>query len=159
MDLISEMDLKFMEYAVEIALKAEQNGNLPIGSVIVLNGGIISEGTNAIHMPEFHPGKHAEMEALKDVPIHLWPESSNMICYSTLEPCLMCFGSLLLHGIGKIVFGALDREGGAGSILNHLPSYYNDKANIPDWIGSILPDICDPLYKKAAEEFEKIPNR
>lgn len=97
------------------------------------------------------------MEALRRVPAKLWPRSGQMTCYTTLEPCVMCMGALLLHGVGRVVFGALDGEGGAGSLLGHLPDYYSDGACIPEWIGPLLPELCTPLYERVKERFDRLP--
>ena len=149
-------DIHFLNIAVELALKAEEQGNMPVGAVIVLDGAIIAEGPNALLVPDFHPGRHAEMEALKQVPVELWPRAQEMTCYTTLEPCCMCFGSLLLHGIGRVVFGAIDKKGGSHVLLPHLPEYYKDSDKVFEWIGPLQPDICDPLYERAAKRFDAL---
>jgi tRNA(adenine34) deaminase len=64
-----------------------------------LDGRIIAEGKNAIWFPKFNPNRHAEIEALRNVPEELWKYSRNMTLYTTLEPCLMCTGAILLHHI------------------------------------------------------------
>ena len=152
---ISETDRKFIRRAVEVALKSEQDGNLPIGAVIVMNDEVVAEGYNAVRSPHYHPGRHAEMEALRNVPAELWPESRKFTCYTTLEPCIMCFGSLILHGPGRVVFGARDPKGGAGYLLSHLPEYYDKKAR-PEWVGPVMPETCDSLYQRAARMFEQL---
>lgn len=121
----------------------------------MLNGEIIAKGYNAILYPSYHPGRHAEMEALNYVPTQLWPQSRNMTCYTTLEPCIMCFGSLILHKIRRVVFGANDPVGGATYLLDHLPEYYKNHDK-PEVTGPLMPEECDPLYKRSAEEFEKL---
>ena len=150
-------DNQYINRAIEIALEAEKQGNLPIGAVITLNGRIIAEAGSSILVPVYHPGRHAEMEALRTVPVKLWSQSREMTCYSTLEPCVMCFGALLLHGIGRIVFGAEDKEGGAKVVLNHLPKYYDGGINVPEWKGPVAAEECDELYKRAAERFDQLP--
>ena len=150
-------DLEPLYRAVELALEAERRGNRPIGAVITIDGRTISEAGNAVLKPRYHPGRHAEMEALARVPVELWPRSREMICYTTLEPCLMCFGALLLHGVGQVVFGARDAEGGAGYILSHLPQYYADTRLVPAWTGPVLSELCDPLYHRACASFDLLP--
>lgn len=80
-----------------------------------------------------------------------------MTCYTTLEPCLMCMGALLLHGVGRVVFGARDEEGGAGSALAHLPNYYASGLGVPLWVGPLLTEVCDALYHRALENFNRLP--
>lgn len=149
-------DFYFLDKAVELALRAENMGNMPIGALIVLDGTIIAEGPNALLVPDFHPGRHAEMEALKKVPVELWTKAKDMTCYTTLEPCIMCFGSLLLHRVGRVVFGAADTKGGSHVLLPHLPEYYDDKRNLFEWKGPLLPEVCDPLYERAAKKFGEL---
>src|SRR5262245_27937515 len=97
------------------------------------------------------------MEALRHVAIELWDRAGEMTCYTTLEPCVMCFGALLLHGIGRIVFGAEDDQGGAKSLLNHLPEYYVEGKGVPEWIGPIAAEDCDDVYKRAITRFDRLP--
>jgi len=149
------MDFGFMEKAVELALEAEKIGNLPIGAVIILENTIIAEGANSILVPEFNPGKHAEMNAIDNIPVHLWRRSKDMTCYTTLEPCCMCFGRILLSGIGKVVFGANDPQGGAGCVIPHLPEFHQ-KNGKPLWVGPILPEVCDALFERAKTIFNTL---
>lgn len=106
--------------------------------------------------PPYHPGRHAETCALARVPIELWPRAREMTVVSTLEPCVMCFGACLLHGIGRIVFGAIDTRGGAGFIRDHLPPYY-ERSGGPLWQGPLDPLRCDPLYRRTDERFASLP--
>jgi len=148
--------LPFLEQAVALALAAESAGNLPIGAVIVLKGEVIAQGQNSLLEPHYHPGRHGEIEALKQVPAPLWRQASAMVCYTTLEPCVMCYGSLLLHGVGKIIFGATDPEGGFRTIESALPTFYYNHAR-PEWQGPLYPEICDPLYQRAKRLFGETP--
>ncbi len=150
-------DLKHLRRAVQLALAAEARGNLPIGSVITLHNEVVAEAGNAVLVPTYHPGRHAEIEALRLVPAHLWARCRELTCYTTLEPCVMCCGALLLHGVGRVVYGARDPEGGAGPLLKHLPPYYADQTLIPQWLGPLLPDLCDPLYERLHTRFDALP--
>ena len=84
-DILSESSDKFfINEAIEVALESEKRGNLPVGAVIVMDGAIIARGYNSVRLPVYHPGRHAEMEALKSVPEHFWPESrQNDLLYDT----------------------------------------------------------------------------
>jgi len=152
----TNLDIEYMRRAIRIAVDSERAGNTPVGALIVLADSVIAEGASSIVRPRYDPSRHAEIEALRGVPIELWPRCREMTCYTTLEPCLMCFGSLLLHGVGRIVFGAVDREGGASAILDHLPSYYAT-GGVPEWVGPIMSDECDPLYEKVKTAFDRLP--
>jgi tRNA(Arg) A34 adenosine deaminase TadA len=68
----------------------------------------------------------------------------------------MCAGALLLHGFGRVVFGARDTEGGAGFSLSRLPPYYAGGAGVPQWVGPVLPEVCDPLYQRSRARFDRL---
>ena len=157
LDSLTALDLEYVDRAVRLATEAELRGNLPIGAVIALDGEVIAEAGNAVLSPHYHPGRHAETEALSRVPASLWPLCRRMTCYTTLEPCVMCMGAILLHGVGRVVFGAVDVEGGAGVMLSRLPDYYAGGKGVPAWVGPALPEVCDPLYHRVRERFDKLP--
>lgn len=150
-------ELRYIDRAIELALVAENEGNLPIGALITLDGEILSEGWNRMASPRYEPGRHAEIEALKAVPTEMWPRASEMTCYSTLEPCVMCTGTLLLHGIGRVVFGATDTSGGGGHILTHLPEFFDGGAGVPEWLGPVAAERCEPLFARARAKFLTLP--
>jgi tRNA(adenine34) deaminase len=141
-------DAKVMQRAVELALLAEEEGNLPVGAVMTLGGEIIAEGRSAIWQPKFDATRHAEMEALRAVPQGHWRRSSEMVLYTTLEPCLMCFGAILLHGIGRVVFGSEDSFGGSGVTLSCLPPFFDVQFEGIQWVGPTNPVECDPLHAR-----------
>lgn len=149
-------DAALLDRAVALALANEAAGGLPVGAVIALAGRIVAEGVSAVPGPPYHPGRHAEMQALAAVPIELWPRAGEMTVVSTLEPCCMCFSACLLHGIGRIVFGATDERGGARFIRPHLPPYYASTGG-PAWIGPGDPERCDPLYVRTDLAFARLP--
>lgn len=154
--MTKRQDKKFMEQAIELALSSERAGNIPVGALITLDDSIVARGFSQVLQPDYHPGRHAEILALQNVDNSLWPRAREMTCYTTLEPCVMCAGTLLLHGIGRVVFGAHDVAGGAGCILDHLPSYY-DEGGVYRWDGPLMPDVCDELYRRADEAFNELP--
>lgn len=131
----SEIDRACFHEAIRLAYEAEEHKNLPIGAVIYLHGEIIAEGKSAIWYPEFNPNRHAEIEALRNVPKGLWDHAQDMTLYTTLEPCLMCLGAILLHGIGRVVYGSSDGYGGAKAVLGHLPAYFEEQFEKTAWIG------------------------
>ena len=152
-----EADLTFLRRAVQLALEAEAAGNLPVGAVVTLDGRVAAEAGNSVLAPLYHPGRHAETEALRLVPPNLWPRAREMSVYTTLEPCVMCAGALLLHGVGRVVYGATDTLGGAGALLAHLPAYYAGGAGVPRWVGPALPALCDPLFARVVARFDRLP--
>jgi tRNA(adenine34) deaminase len=147
MESVTEHD-QFMYRAIELALLAEREGNLPVGAVITLDGQVVAEGRNAIWVPKLDATRHAEIEALRAIPTELWVSSDEMTLVTTLEPCLMCLGAILLHRIGAVVFGSSDSYGGAGPVLAHLPPYFRDQMENTQWLGPIMPGQCDPLHER-----------
>jgi tRNA(adenine34) deaminase len=148
-------DQLFLRSALRLALQAEEEGNLPVGSVIALDGEIIAEGASAIWQPSFDALRHAEVEAIRAVEERLWPRSPEMTLYTTLEPCLMCTGAILLHRIGRVVYGAEDQVGGVSPALAGLPPYFADRFAETLWQGPALPAECDPLLVRALNLLEK----
>jgi tRNA(adenine34) deaminase len=140
-------DLDYLRRAVQLAREAQRIGNLPIGAVITLDDRIIGAGQNSIWLPNYRPNRHAEIEALESVPNELWFRAANMTLYTTLEPCLMCMGAILIHRIGRVVFGARDKHGGAMCIVGHMPVAFETLKKNTQWIGPALPEECDVLSK------------
>ena len=65
---LAEADSAHMRRAIQLALEAEARGDLPVGSVVTLNNEVVAEAGNAVLVPSYHPGRHAETEALRLVP-------------------------------------------------------------------------------------------
>ncbi|MGH3588745.1 MAG: tRNA adenosine(34) deaminase TadA, partial [Pseudonocardia sp.] len=116
--------------ALRLARRAESEGEVPVGAVIVRDGGIIAEGTNR-PISTRDPTAHAEMVALRaaagTLDSYRLPDTTLSV---TLEPCTMCAGALGLARVRRVVFGAWEpRTGAVGSLwdvlrdrrLNHRP--------------------------------------
>jgi tRNA(adenine34) deaminase len=151
-------DQFFMQRAIQLALEAEREGNPPVGAVIVMENRIIAEGASNLLIPNYDPKGHAEMNAMDRIDPGLWLRAREMTCYTTLEPCCMCFGRLLVSAVGRIVFGALDAKGGSGCLISHLPVFYHEN-NIPEFVGPIAPEQCDELYTRTALMFNNAMNK
>ncbi len=94
----------FMQAAIEEAQLGLAEGGIPIGSVIVHRGQIIGRGHNR-RVQQGSVIKHGEMDAFENagrLPAQVYRES---VLYTTLSPCSMCSGAILLYGIAKIVIG------------------------------------------------------
>lgn len=150
-------DTHHIERTVQLALEAEARGDVPVGSVVTLEDEIVAEGNARILSEGYQPRRHAEQEALADIPLALWPRAEQITCYTSLEPCLMCFGSLLLCGVGRVVFGATDVLGGARFVFDAMPPYYADGYRMPAWVGPVLPEVCDVLYERVDAAFRILP--
>jgi tRNA(adenine34) deaminase len=109
-----------MRIALKEARRAGEEGEVPIGAVLVSAGEVIGRGRNRpIALSD--PTAHAEIQALREggmrVGNYRLPGST---LYVTLEPCIMCAGALLQARVGRLVFGNEDPKGGAVSSLYSL---------------------------------------
>src|SRR6187402_2785608 len=95
---------KFMQAAIEEAEAGLAEGGIPIGSVLVHEGRIIGRGHNR-RVQKGSATLHGEMDALENAgrhPARVYREST---IYTTLSPCSMCSGAILLYGIPRVVVG------------------------------------------------------
>jgi len=95
---------KFIQAAIEEARISQGEGGIPIGSVLVHQGRIIGRGHNR-RVQRGSAILHAEMDALENAgrqPASVYRES---VLYTTLSPCAMCSGAILLYGIPKVIIG------------------------------------------------------
>lgn len=144
---ITTNDLEHLDQAVNLAREAQKLQNLPIGALIVLENKVIAEGKNSIWVPRYRPNRHAEIEAIEMVPSELWRRASKMTLYTTLEPCMMCLGTILVHRIGRIVYGSKDIHGGALCVFGHMPKAFETLLQSTTWEGPAMPEKCDELSK------------
>lgn len=144
-------DQKFMQIAIELALKAEKNGNLPVGALITLDGKVVSEGPSRVYKPRYDLTRHAEMEALRNLAPELWKQKKDLVLFTTLAPCPMCLGAILLFGIPRVVYGAEGDFGGGKALSNHLPPFFKEQFQRVEWVGPTNTADCDPLYKRLIE--------
>jgi len=94
----------FLQAAIAEASTGLAEGGIPIGSVLVRQGIILGRGHNR-RMQQGNPVLHGEMDALQNagrLPAHIYRECT---LYTTLSPCPMCSGAILLYGIPKVVIG------------------------------------------------------
>jgi tRNA(adenine34) deaminase len=112
-------DEAFMRRALQLAERAREAGEVPVGAVIVLDGSVVGEGFNA-PITTADPTAHAEIRALREASARMGnyrlPGST---LYVTLEPCAMCVGAMLHARVARVVFGAPDpKTGAAGSVID-----------------------------------------
>jgi len=114
-------DAQWMRHALALAQRAEAEGEVPVGAVLVHDGVVVGEGWNR-PIAQHDPTAHAEIVALRAAAQHLQnyrlPETT---LYVTLEPCVMCAGAILHARVARVVYGAPDPKGGAaGGVYNVL---------------------------------------
>lgn len=107
----------WMDLALRLAVRAAEEGEAPVGALIVKEGGIVGKGYNQVETLK-DPTAHAEILSITAAAATLggkWLEGCTM--YVTLEPCAMCAGAIVLARIPVLVFGAYDiKAGGCGSV-------------------------------------------
>jgi tRNA(adenine34) deaminase len=98
----------FMRRAVELARRAQAEGEVPVGAVVAVEGKIVGEGWNR-PIAASDPTAHAEIQAIRAASQALKNyRLTGATLYVTLEPCDMCVGAMFHARIGKVVFGATD---------------------------------------------------
>lgn len=136
-----------MQLAISLAKSGEDEGEVPVGAVIVKGDEIIGQGWNR-PIGSNDPTAHAEIIALRDAGVnqqnYRLPEST---LYVTLEPCPMCASAIIHARVGRVVFGAYDPKGGAaGSVFNLLPP--DDRFNHSlDCVGGVLEQECGDILR------------
>lgn len=143
-----------MEKALQLAIKAGSRGEVPVGALVVQNGKLIATGRNQREELKTPLG-HAEMLALHRAAKKLgtW-RLSDCTLYVTLEPCLMCAGTLWQSRIGHVVFGANDPKGGAlGSLYQvHSDNRLNHRYEVTT---GVMAEECAQVLKDFFKERRK----
>lgn len=133
-------DEDYMRQALDLALEAAAEGEVPVGAVIVKDGEVIGTGRNRREVLR-HALSHAEIEAIDGACRRLggWRLSGSTL-YVTLEPCPMCAGAILNARIDRVVFGASDPKAGSlGSVTDLTAFPYNHHLMIE---GGMLETEC-----------------
>ena len=125
----------FMRLALAEAARARAGGEVPIGAVVVREGGVIGRGFNQ-SIGRSDASAHAEIVALREAgratANYRLPEAT---LYVTIEPCLMCVGAIVHARIGRVVFGAADPKGGAiRSILDPATLPLNHRFSVVEGV-------------------------
>lgn len=112
-------DIYWMQHAMCLAMRAAEEGEVPVGAVIVKQGQWLAEGYNQ-PIGQCDPTAHAEINALRAAARVLANyRLSDVTLYVTLEPCQMCAAALVQARVARVVFGAPDPKTGAcGSVVN-----------------------------------------
>ncbi|MEY4209698.1 MAG: tRNA adenosine(34) deaminase TadA [Pseudomonadota bacterium] len=137
-------DEDWMRYAIRLAQRAEQQGEVPVGAVVVYENRCLAEGWNQ-PIQNHDPTAHAEIHAIRKAGqlLHNY-RLIDCTLYVTLEPCVMCMGAIAHSRVKRLVFGAFDPKRGA--VCNAL-----QLSNAPflnhhiEWQGGILEADCSSL--------------
>ncbi len=109
-----------MRRALELADRAEAQGEVPVGAVLVLDGRVVGEGWNS-PISKADPTAHAEIAALRDAALRLGnyrlPDTT---LYVTLEPCVMCAGAIIHARVSRVLYASSDPKGGAAGSAFHI---------------------------------------
>lgn len=140
------MDEQWMQQALALARRAEAQGEVPVGALVVRDGRVLGEGWNR-PIATHDPTAHAEMLALREAAASVGDyRLGGATLYVTLEPCPMCAAAIAHARIARLVFGAWDpRQGAAGSVFNLVAS---DAMNHRvDALGGVLSQECGALLR------------
>jgi tRNA(adenine34) deaminase len=144
-------DAKFMALALEQARAAAQQGEVPVGAVVVRHGEVVATGRNA-PVADHAPTAHAEVAALRAAAKVLGNyRLDDCELFVTLEPCAMCSGAMLHARLKRVVFGALDpKTGAAGSVVNlFAQTQLNHQTEI---VGGVMAEEAAHLLKSFFKE-------
>ncbi|MBR3871047.1 MAG: nucleoside deaminase [Clostridia bacterium] len=140
---------EYMKMALELALKAADEGEIPVGAVIVCDDRVIAKASNTKEADGCSVS-HAEINAIKQTGRKYLEDCT---LYVTLEPCPMCAGAIINARVGRVVFGAYDEKGGAcGSVCNLFEMPFNHR---PYVTGGVCEQECVNILRSFFEEKRK----
>ena len=138
------LDIFWMQHALELAHRAESEGEVPVGAVVVYDEQVIGEGWNR-PIVDKDPTAHAEIMALraaaKKINNYRLLDST---LYVTLEPCIMCAGAIIHSRVKRVVYGAFDPKAGASESAFTIlgTDCLNHKVDVEN---GILADECGQI--------------
>ena len=141
-----DADILYMRQALALAQRAEDQGEVPVGALVVFEGTVIGEGWNQ-SISTHDPTAHAEVVALRAAASrHSNYRLTGASLYVTLEPCPMCAGAMVQARVARVIYGSTDPiAGAAGTVFNILaaPSLNHR----PEVRGGILTQECAHVLK------------
>jgi len=139
-------DQLWMGRALALAREGQEQGEVPVGAIVVSNGEIIGQGWNR-PITCHDPTAHAEIVALRDAAARVGNyRLTGCELYVTLEPCVMCVGAMLHARIKRVVFGAADPKTGAcGSVVNLFGNQQLNHHAVVE--GGVLATECSELLR------------
>jgi len=143
-----------MRHALALADRAREQGEVPVGAVLIKDNEVLAEGWNQ-PIAQHDPSAHAEIMTLRlagqTQANYRFPKTT---LYVTLEPCTMCAGAMIHARVGRVVFGAFDpKTGAAGSVFTVLgDSRHNHQIEV---LGGILAEQCGDALRTFFRERRK----
>ena len=140
------LDERYMRRALELAGRAAEAGEVPVGAVLVGDGEVLGEGWNRV-VAESDPSAHAEMVALRAAARRQDNyRLPGCTLYVSLEPCCMCSGAIIHARLQRVVYAAADpKTGAAGSVFDVLTSTRHNHA--PEVQGGLLAEASGVMLK------------
>jgi tRNA(adenine34) deaminase len=144
---VSNSDADWMRQALALAARAEAEGEVPVGALVVRDGQVLGEGWNQ-PVALRDPTAHAEILALRTAAQKIGDyRLGGATLYVTLEPCPMCAAAVAHARVARLVFGAWDpRQGAAGSAFNLVNAEAMN--HHVDAFGGVLSEECGVMLKK-----------
>lgn len=127
---------EFMERAIAEATESLAEGGIPVGSVLIADGKVIGAGHNR-RVQQGDPIAHGEMDCIRSAGRQR--SYRNMTLYTTLSPCMMCAGTIVQFGIGRVIIGENETFGGNEEFLRQR--------------GVLVEVLDDPRCKQLMDEF------
>jgi tRNA(adenine34) deaminase len=139
-------DESFMRHALALAQRARDEGEVPVGALLVQDDRIIAEAWNR-PITTHDPSAHAEMLALRSAARTLGNyRLPGTTLYVTLEPCVMCAGAIIHARVARLVFGAADPKAGAVNSVYDVIGQPRLNHRVT-WSGGILEQACGMILR------------
>jgi tRNA(adenine34) deaminase len=154
---VSAEDERFLEAALAEARAAEDDGEVPVGAVVVFRGRVIGRGRNRVEATQ-DPTAHAEIIAIgaASQALKSW-RLDDATLYVTLEPCHMCAGAAVLARLSRLVYGARDPKAGACGSLAMVPQdlRLNHRVEV---VSGVLAEECGALLAQFFKKRRPVAN-
>ena len=148
-------DEKYMNMALEEAIIAMEGGNLPIGALLLINNDVIgTNGNNQVNNSDFY--SHAESLLIGRYASKIKEASKKgekIELFTTLEPCLMCFGTAVHNRINRIVYACPDPLAGVTNMSSPTEWY---QKRWPEIVGGVQRDLAYKLFIDYMERHQEI---
>jgi tRNA(adenine34) deaminase len=148
-------DAAWMALALEQARLAAEEGEVPVGALVIKDGEIVGKGHNR-NLLDNDPTAHAEIVALRQAAMRLGNHRlSGCVMVATIEPCSMCAGALIHARIARLVYGATDpKAGAAGSVLQVLnhPGLNHQMEVTPGVLAGKCSEILQEFFRRKRQQ-------